>query len=364
MTSACGKRGGFPPPRPVAVRTAPAAKLDVPVIIRAFGNTEDEKSVDVAPQVSGTLVKALIQDGATVTNGQPLFLIDPSDYAARVRQVEGLVAADQANLNLARLTRDRNRPLLEKNLISSENFDTLQARLEAVSAQLRADEAALDQAKLNLARCTVLSPLAGLCSKRFVDEGNLVAAGMTRLVNIRSYDPLFVECTVSEQYLETIRQALARGVVPIEVTPRNSTNAYPGVLDFVDNAVSPLTGTVMLRGKVPNQDLKLWAGQFVEIKITAGVLQGAVMVPESAVQFGKQGAFLYVATPDGKADLRMVKPGVRYGDLLQIPAGVEPDENVVVMGQLMLYPGAAIADVAKMAQGGAPGGAPAKQGDK
>jgi multidrug resistance efflux pump len=119
--------------------------MDTPVAINAFGNTKDRASVDIVPQVSGVLVKTLIQDGAVVTNGQPLFLIDPSDYAARVRQAEGLVAADKANLNLSRLTLERNRSLLEKELISAESFDTLKTRVEAASAQLSADEATLEQ---------------------------------------------------------------------------------------------------------------------------------------------------------------------------------------------------------------------------
>jgi multidrug efflux system membrane fusion protein len=327
--------------------------MDTPVIIQAFGNTEDRMSVDVAPQISGTLLATWIQDGAVVTNGQPLFQIDPSDYAARVRQVEGLVAADKANLNLSRITLERSRPLLDKELISRESFDILQARVDAAAAQLGADEAALDQAKLSLSRCTVYSPLDGVCSKRLVDDGNLVAAGLTRLINIRSYDPLIVECSLSEKYLGEIRQAMAAGPVPIEVTPRNGTNSFPGVLDFMDNTVSPATGTVTLRGKVPNKDLKLWAGQFVEIRITAGVVRDAIMIPDGAVQFGKRGAQLYVATQEGKAELRMVKTGIRHNNMLQIVEGVAAEENVVVLGQLMLFPGAAVMDLAQKIPGAA-----------
>lgn len=364
FTAACGQRGGPPPAHPVTVQTAVAAQTDTPILIRAFGNTEDEKSVEVAPQVSGTLLQTLITDGAMVTNGQPLFLIDPSDYAARVRQVENLVAADRANLNLARLTLERNRTLREKDLISSESLDVLQAKFDAATAQLRADEAALEQAQLSLSRCTVRSPLRGLCSKRYVDDGNLVAAGMTRLVNVRSYDPLFVECSLSEQYLETVRSALAKGPVPIAVIPRDSTNAYTGSLESIDNAVNPLTGTVLLRGRVPNPDLKLWAGQFIEMHITAGTVPGAILVPEAAVQLGKQGAFLYVATGEGKAEMRVVTTGIRYDDSIQILTGVAAGERVVVKGQLMLYPGAMIMDLATMPPPGGAGGAPAKKSDK
>ena len=180
ITSACGKHGGPPQRPPVAVQTAAALKMDTPVIIHAFGNTKDQSSIDILPQVSGKLVQTFIQDGAVVTNGQPLFLIDPSDYAARVRQVEGAVAADRANVNLSRITLERNQPLLEKQLISTEDFDTLKTRVDAAEAQLQADEAALDLANLNLSRCTITSSVAGVCSKRYVDDGNLVAAGQSK----------------------------------------------------------------------------------------------------------------------------------------------------------------------------------------
>ena len=356
MTNACGKRGGPPQRLPVAVQTASALKMDTPVIIHTFGNTKDQASIDIVPQVSGKLVQTFVTDGAVVTNGQPLFLIDPSDYAARVRQVEGAVAADRANAKLSRLTLERNRPLLEKQLISKEDFDTLKARVDAAEAQLQADEAALELANLNLSRCTITAPIAGVCSKRSMDNGNLVAAGQTRLINIRSYDPMLIDFSVSEQYLPSIRRALAEGQAKIEITPRGDTNVYIGTLDFMDNAVNPMNGTLLLRGQAPNPDLKIWAQQFAEVSIFVDTVHEAVMVPEGAVQFGKQGPYLFVISKDGKAELRIVKVGVRYNNLLQVVEGVVPDENVVVLGQLMLYPGAQVVDMSHMSAGG---GAPA-----
>ena len=365
---ACSKRQEGPPQFPSAtVQTALAAKMNTPVVIRAFGNTEDQVSVDVVPQVSGMLVKTFILDGAIVTNGQPLFLIDPSDYAIQVRQADGLVAADRANLELSRLTLERNRPLLAKNMISAETFDTLKTKLDATTAQLQIDEAGLDKARLDLSRCTVTSSVNGVCSKRFLDNGNLAMANQTKLTNVRSYDPLFVEFSVSEEYLSLLRRELAAGPVRIEVTPRGDTNSYAGELTFLDNAVNHQTGTILLRGLVPNPQLKLWSWQFVEVCILAGIAHDAVMVPESAVQFGKDGPYAFVVTKDNKADLRLVKPGVRHDDLLQIIEGVAPGEKVVVLGQLMLYPGASVMEAAALAPSGntpagkAPAGAP---GDK
>ena len=362
----CGKPQGGPPQRPpVSVKLAPALKMDAPVIIAAFGNTDDRLSVDIVPQVSGMLLKTFIQDGAVVTNGQPLFQIDPSDYATRVQQVEGMVAADRANLSLTRTTLERNRPLLEKKLLSQEDFDTLKTRSDAIAAQLQTDEATLEQARLNLARCLITAPLAGVCSKRMLDDGNLAAAGVTRLTNIRSYDPINVEFSVSEEHLPMLRRAMAEGPVRMELLPRGDTNRYPGTVEFLDNAVNPLTGTILLRGQAPNPNLKLWAKQFVEVTVFAGLVRDAVMVPEGAVQIGKQGAYLFAVSKDNLAAMRPVQTGVRYNNLVQIVGEVAPGEDVVVLGQLMLYPGAAVMDMSRLPPAGAaPAAGAGSQGGK
>lgn len=353
-TSACGKKGAPPPRPPAIVKLATAIKTNSPIAVAAYGTVLDRESVDIVPQVSGILQAILVEEGAVVTNGQALFQIDPRDYQARVQQAEGMVAADQSTLDQARSTLQRNQPLLEKRLISPDNFDALKTRVAALEAQIKMDQAGLDQARLNLARCTIVAPLAGVCSKRYLDAGNLVTAGITRLTNIRSYDPLRLECAVSEQYLVGIRAALAAGPVAVMVSPRGDTQTYPGTLTFLDNAVNTTSGTILLRGQVPNAGMKLWANQFVDVRITIGSIPDAVMVPESAVQFGKNGPYLYVAGQDQKAALRPVKTGLRDNDWIQITEGVAAGETVVALGQLTLYPGALVMDAAKLPPAGSP----------
>jgi len=347
VSASCAKRSGPPPAHPVSVQTAAAVKMDAPMILTGFGSTTERASVDMVPQVSGILLKILIEDGAIVTNGQPLFLIDPSDYALRVQQAESMLAADRANGDLARLTLDRSRPLSEKKLISQEDFDTLQARLDAAIAQIKGDESTLAQAKLNLARCSIAAPLDGICSKHLIDEGNLATAGITKLTNIRSYNPLTVDFALSETYLPVIRRAMETPPVRIEITPRGDTNSYAGTLVFMDNAVSQQTGTIALRGSIPNAEKKLWVNQFVNVRVFAGVEHDAIMVPEGAVQFGKMGTYLFAVTSTNTAVIKPVKTGVRYNDLIQILNGVAPDERVVVLGQFMLAPGALVMDASQ-----------------
>ena len=144
LSASCAKRGSRPAFPPATVQTAAAVQMDTPILLIGFGSTAERASVDIVPQVSGALLKRYFEDGATVTNGQPLFLIDPADYALRVQQVESLLAADRANGDLAKLTLERSRTLFAQKLISQEEFDTLQARLDAALAQIKADGATLD----------------------------------------------------------------------------------------------------------------------------------------------------------------------------------------------------------------------------
>lgn len=350
LTSACGKKQAPPAfqPPPIMVTMKPALMADTPVIISTYGNTQDKESVDIVPQVSGQLISVLFQEGAVVSNGQPLAQIDPRDYQARVLQAEGMIAADKSSLDLARLTLERNKPLLDKKLISQEMYDTIQSKVAALEAQLAIDQAALDLARLNLARCTVVSPIDGICSKRYVDAGNLVAAGTSRLTNIRNNSPLRLECTLSEQYLPQLRTALATGPIPVEITPRGDTNSYPGTLSFIDNAVDPLTGTILLRGEVPNPSRALWARQFADIRIILSSIPKAILVPEGAVQFGKQGPYLYVANTNNISEVRPVKVGIRHNNLLQITEGVAAGESVITSGLMMMHPGATVMDVEKL----------------
>ncbi len=348
----CGRKpkAGFAP-RPAMVKLAPAIQRDTPVLVEAYGTLQEQQNVDVVPQVSGILETALVQDGAMVTNGQPLFQIDPRDYQVRVEQAEALVAAGRANLDQARANLERNRELLDKKLVPPDTFDAIKARVAALESQLRLDEAGLKQARLNLSRCLIVAPLDGVCSKRFVDAGNLVTAGASRLLNIRRNNPLRLECSVSEQYLGALRDAMAKAPVPVTVIPRGDTNRYEGVVSFVDNAVNPATGTILLRGEIPNPSLKLWANQFVTVRITLATTAAAILVPESAVQFGKQGPYVYVVGADYKATLRPVTTGVRQDNLIQIAEGVKAGESVVTMGQLKVYPGATVTDSAQTQTG-------------
>ena len=339
----CTRRAPGPVARPPApVRIAVAIMTNEPLVVAGFGTAGDQASVDVVPQVTGMLKKRLITDGAVVTNGQVLFEIEQAEYAAKVRQAEGTVAADEAQLALSQLSLARNKKLFEEKLVAPEVYDAVKTKVDAGEAQIRIDQAALDQARITLARCTIAAPLDGVCSKCYVDEGNLVELNKTKLTNIRSYDPIRVELSVSEENLPLVRRAFGSGPVPIEVQPRGDANTYVGTLVFMDNAVNTDLGTILLRGLVPNPNRALWAQQFVDVRIMVGVVNNAVMVPETAVQFGKSGPYVYVVNETATAEMRPTPTGLRQDGLIQVLSGVAAGEQVVVLGQLQVVPGGAV----------------------
>lgn len=363
LLAGCGKKegGGGPPVRPpTPVHIVAATTATVPTLLPSFGTAVANVQVSVTPQVSGTILQALIKDGETVAAGQALFEIDPSDYTNTVHQGEAAVEGDRANLWMAKLNVDRNRPLVAKNLISQNAFDNYQATAEAADAKLKADLANLEQAKLNLARCTVRAPGAGTCSKVMANPGNLAVANQTLLTTLKNLDPIQAEFALSEEYLPALRRELAKNPVTVTVQPRGDDHRYAGRIVFIDNAVNTATGTILVRAEIPNPEHKLWPNQFLAVMVRAGEFKDAVVVPESAVQTGKMGSFAFVVDAQNKAELRPVQLGVRTDGQVHIKAGIAAGERVVTQGLLMLAPGFTVME-APTAGGapGRPGGVPA-----
>ncbi|MFA5205639.1 MAG: efflux RND transporter periplasmic adaptor subunit [Lentisphaeria bacterium] len=360
FAAGCGKKDGAPPARPpTPVHIVAAATATVPTLLPAFGTAVANVQVNITPQVSGKILKALIKDGETVAADQPLFEIDPSDYANTVHQSEGAVEGDRANLWIAKLNVDRNQPLVAKNLISQNAFDNYKATAEAAEAKLKADLASLEQAKLDLTRCTVRAPSAGVCSKVMVNPGNLAVANQTVLTTLKGLDPIQAEFALSEEYLPALRRELAAGPVTVSVQPRGDDQSYAGRVVFIDNAVNTATGTILVRAEIPNPEHKLWPNQFLAVTVRAGEFKDAVVIPESAVQTGKMGPFAFVVDAQNTAELRPVQLGVRTDGHVHIKAGIKAGERVVAQGLFMLVPGATVMEMPP--PGGAPGhpGAPA-----
>jgi multidrug efflux system membrane fusion protein len=342
----CGKKYEVElPPRPV--RTAVAIQKDVPYYIESFGNLIALKSVDIKSQVTGQIVEVHFTEGRKVARGDVLFTIDPRTYKSELDKAQAQLEVDKFELKLKKDTQERNRPLVKKKLISDQDFDKIETDVDAAEAQVRLDDAAVQIARINYDYCTIAAPIDGETGKVQVDPGNIVLAndGPT-LVNIKLIDTLYVDFTVTDRDLALVRKAMAEGALKAEVVVSgNSGKVYTGELKLIENAVDNTTGTIFLRAVVPNKENELWAGQFVDVRLILGIRNAAVLVPSDAVQYGQAGPFVFVVTPENKADLRLVKTGNRDGGSIVIEKGIRAGETVVTFGQMGLSPGCSVKDV-------------------
>ena len=339
-----------PKPKPVMprpVQTALVIKKDVPIFLESFGTLAALEDVNIQAQVTGKIKEVHFKEGDEVSAGDLLFTIDPSEYNAQLKKAEASLAQDVADLGLKIDTLDRNKLLIEKDLISKQDFESFQTEVAAGIAAVDLDRANVELAKIDVGYCYIKSPVDGLAGRRQVDPGNIVTANSGPiLVNIKSINPLYIDFTISERVLSDVQAAKSKGVLKVIVMPEGIIDKkIEGELLFLDNAVDNMTGTILLRGVISNKQKDLRAGQFVTVRLILEIARGATLAPYGGVSVGQKGHYLFVATDDNKADLRQLTVGMREGDYIIIKKGVKPGEKIVTDGQLGLAPGVSIVDI-------------------
>ena len=366
------------PPAPVVVSTA--VSQNVSNYMDALGKIVAREVVSIQPQVSGRITEIHFADGANVKKGQLLFTIDPRPFNANLQQAQAnlaknVAAKKQAEANLAREVArenwgraqvDRYKTLVEQGVVAREqyeqirvDYDTLKANTEAARAAVRSadetmrvDNAAIETAKVQLSYCYIHSPIDGHAGRRLVDIGNVVNPGSggnsdsgsgipnNALLVIERLDPIYADFTISQNNLTAVQEQMRAGTLNAEVRlPDSADDPVSGTLTFVDNAVQTETGQVTLRATLPNPGHKFWPGRFVNIRLLLGQISGAVLVPSAAPQMSAAGSYVYVVTPDLKAEQRKVTLGQRQGDLVVVENGVAAGEKVVTNGQIGVTPG-------------------------
>jgi multidrug efflux system membrane fusion protein len=330
---------------PLFVKTARAVAKPMPVLIEAVGTVEPEHSVQVRAQVSGVLQSVQFKEGDNVKAGQLLFQIDPRTFEASYRQVQAQLARDEAQLENAKVQRDRLEPLLKREFITQQEFDVAVTSTKSLEATVAADRALVEQARLQLEFTRILAPITGRTGSLAIKPGNLVAAGAggaVPLVTINSTDPILVTFSIPERQLEDIRRYQGGKEMRIEILPdRSGPVAAEGRLVFIDNTVTPQTGTVVLKTRVSNKPEVLWPGQFVNVRIVLRIEPDAVVVPEVAVQPGQQGEFVYLVE-DGRAKIQPVRVSRLIGGEVVIVAGVKSGDLVLTEIPQAISSGAAV----------------------
>jgi multidrug efflux system membrane fusion protein len=329
----------------LVVKVAKAVAKPMPVLIEAVGTVEPEHSVQVRAQVSGVLQSVLFKEGETVKAGQLLFQIDPRTFEASYRQAQAQLARDMAQLENAKVQQERLEPLLKREFITRQEFDVAVTSTKSLEAVVAADRALLEQARIQVEFSRIHAPIAGRTGALAIKPGNLVptAGGGVPLVTINSTNPILVTFSIPERQLEEIRRYQHEKDMRIEILPaRSGPAASQGKLVFIDNTVTPQTGTVLLKTSVPNQDEILWPGQFVNVRIVLRIEPEAVVVPEAAVQPGQEGSLVYLVDPESKVQVQPVKIARQIGNDVVIASGVKAGDQVITEIPQALQPGATV----------------------
>lgn len=329
---------------PVPVLVATAALADVPVYLDAVGTTKALNIVTVKPQVDGKLLSVGFKEGQDVKKGDVLALIDPTTFKAQFDQAAAKKAQDQALLNNAQNDLARYEQLAATNAINRQQADTQKSLVAQYTAQVQADQAAIENAQATLAYTTIKAPIDGRTGIRQVDEGNIVkASDSTGIVTITQVQPISVMFNLPQQYLSQVNAAFAKG--PLKVDAQRSDNDAVidrGTLTVVDNQVDASTGTVKLKAEFPNASLQLWPGQFANVRLLIDTLKQVVVIPTGAVQRGPTGTFVYVVKDDSSATIRPIVVQKQDETQTVIKSGVTPPERVVTTGFARLTEGAKV----------------------
>jgi multidrug efflux system membrane fusion protein len=327
----------------VPVTVAKVVEKTVPITFRAIGHVEPIATVAIKARIGGELQKAWFTEGQTVAKGSTLFTIDPRQYQAALRLAEAQLARDKALLEKAEADTRRYAGLVKQDFVTKEQYDQITSTAAALRAAVEADQANVDNARLQVAYCTITAPIEGRTGNLNVKVGNLVKADDTNpLVTVNQIRPIFANFSVPAQLLPQLTKHNGNRIGVTASLPHGMGPPEEGVLSFVDNAVDPATSTILLKATFANQDERLWPGQFVDIVVTLGEEPGRVVAPAPAIQTSQQGQYVFVVKADDTVELRPVKVDRIDEAEAVIDTGLKAGETVVTDGQLRLVPGAKV----------------------
>lgn len=336
-----GGRGGESAPVPVTV--GQVTQSDVPLFLSGLGNVQGFNTVTIRSRVDGQLEKLSFSEGQEVKEGEVLAQIDPRPFQAALDQAKALRMQNEAMLLNAKLDLERDVALFQGKAGTAQKADTQKALVNQLEATLRANDAAIDAANTQLNYATIRSPISGRTGIRLMDIGNVVRAADpagTGIVVVTQMKPITVLFTLSEQHLPLIQQEAKSAKLPVFALDRgNSTRIATGELSVIDNQIDSTTGTIRLKATFANEDLKLWPGQFINVRLQVSVRKNALTVPASVVQRGPNGTYAYVVTSGQTAEMRpLTVERIEEGTAI-IASGLQAGEKVITDGHYRVQPG-------------------------
>jgi multidrug efflux system membrane fusion protein len=335
--------------RPAAAQVVVASIAETaptPIQVSAIGTVQSIATVIIKSRVDGQIADVHFEEGQDVKEGDLLFTLDNRAFQAQLAQAEALLQRDRAQLERAQLELKRQTELAGRGVASAQKLEDAQMAEKVLQAAIRANEAAAENARVNLSYTTIRSPITGRTGSVNLKRGNVVKSNDTTtnavpLVTITQLRPIYVSFTIPERHLPDIRAALADSErLPAVVTvPSQPDKPITGTLTFVDNQVDAATGTIPLKATFANDDIRLWPGQFVNVNLTLGIQAQAVVVPSPTIQIGQNGPYVFVIKEDSTVELRLVRIDRTVGNRTVVASGIADGERVVVDGQLRLNNG-------------------------
>ena len=333
-------------PPPLAVEAITVSNESVPLWISFTGRTEATKRVEVRARVSGRLDQVLFTEGDYVSEKDTLFVIEKDSYEAALAQAKAQLQKDQASLKLARADVERYRPLVAEDLAPRATLEQYEAREAELIAAIKADEAAIKDAELNLSYTDVVAPISGRVSRKLVDIGNIVGYNeQTVLTTIVSDDPMYAYFNPTETQFQAMRIYKSRDQMPAMVTVSEDRQGLvqreplKGEVDFSDNRVDNNTGTISMRAQVANNDHSLLEGTFVYVEVMITDQASFMLIPPGVVQEDQQGSYVYVLDENNSAKRVNIKSGYESRYYMIVTEGLEGGEKVIISGFAKLRPG-------------------------
>ena len=362
-----GAGGGFGMNGPLPVVARTAQKANISVILNGLGTVTPLATVTVHTQISGQLFQVNYKEGQLVNKGDLLAVIDPRPYQAALEQAQGQLLQAQAQLKEAQIDLDRYMKLSEQDSIPKQQVDAQQALVSQYEGLTKTDQAAVDNATLNLAYCHITAPCSGRVGLRLVDQGNYVTPGdASGLVILTQLQPISVIFSLPEDYIPSVQKRIASGdTIAVDANNRSdSAKLASGSLATIDNTVDSTTGQFKLRAIFPNDDQALFPNQFVTVHMLLRVDKDVTVIPSSAVEHGQQGTFVYVVGEDKKVAAKVVTLGDSEGEKVAVTSGIAVGDKVVVDGADRLKDGMEVIIQTPGGRSGKPGGAGATDGSQ
>lgn len=341
MVVACKKEEPKQASPPAVVLASKSLKKDMPIVVSAIGTIEASKSVNVYSLVGGQIVAVHFKEGQDVREGQPLYSIDPAPYREKLRQAEGSLARDLAQLKYNREEAKRYQFLLEKGAVAKSEADKYLTEVALYEASVKTSQAQLEEARLNLAYCEIRAPFSGRTGAYGVNAGAVVKANDTILTTLNRIAPIQARFSIPEKDLNDVMRKWSAGSLLVKVSQSTDFKGEvrTGKLMFIDNSIDAATGMIQLKAEFPNPDRFLWPGQFVNVALQLGIQRDCVVVPLRAVQMGEKGKFVMIVKDDSTAEVRLVEVDRSIGEEVVIAKGLAAGETVITDGHIKVRPG-------------------------